>query len=1045
MAVKSLYWKNSTATGSSHGRMEEGSPPSLVTTATWWDVGTTTPTKYSEMLFNNQQPAGSFSGTVQPVGNPTNGQCWRSQNPISGTFDAGTWEFESIIVGIIGVTTPPQGRMRCRIYKSSNAQGTSGLTEITTATLEGNQIVVEATQHSTKASFVKGTPVTLEQEYLFCHLAWRIDVAAAGFNSSLASVQIRVGESVGPGIRSRLLTPNFTDGLVRNPNPDSVAVADSVSIAIGGTRLVSFGDTASVTDNLAAVQNTVRAAVDLATVADSTLVQLFQAGFVGLADAVNVSDTASVELTSPAQIPSVRVFVRTNGSDSLGDGSFVNPFRTVAKAADVSGFNDVIEVGDGDFVEMIPIVFNKNLTLKGNGPGRTRVVGSHPTGVITGFTSLVNRAKIQDLTLESTSPGAPLVHIPPTTLSVSGALVIARTVFLPPAGSLAIDDTAPDTVDYDVDVLNCVFFGTNQTGKGILSQKRDRVTVVNSIFKNLEFAVDIGGTGTGQRVMSQNNVFHNNFRNMRVGSLHFSDLESDPLFVDAVGGDFNILFSSPCRDSGRDLNADGYGDNNRLPADPSLFQPSQLGLDRGVFEFVGTTTLARINSTNILEILAAMAAESETFHDLIEAVRRDRFLETASAEALRDKWARFFNAFRIHDPVLMTWTLETWRSFLFELFKVFNDAPASQAPFRLGVAIHDAGLGPAERSEPFLISYYRERRFPLEAALKLKAKRPPNPTLTVTLTAGRFQIDRHWFRMKERDLLLPDDSTSVIYADGTTELDLLISQSEIDAVIFSSTNMLLRGGRQEAGLTGLLTFTQGSTQVVGTGTLFLNELLCTTCKVRRATDPFWYQIASVEDDTHLTLKRAFEQEDIFRKAATKSEVIEVFGIVRTAAGDIVEIKRPGLLGGEVLDSGADGQVLPTTNFRTITGNFTAADIGRRIRITGAANSGNDGIRTIVGIVSSIEVVLASTASMTAESDPPTLGTIDWELIRPGSVLVDTPEGRFGTYEIEMPLDIGSAPQAAQREKLIKQLMSVAKAVAKLGFFKYQDQGISTIL
>jgi hypothetical protein len=79
-------------------------------------------------------------------------------------------------------------------------------------------------------------------------------------------------------------------------------------------------------------------------------------------------------------------------------------------------------------------------------------------------------------------------------------------------------------------------------------------------------------------------------------------------------------------------------------------------------------------------------------------------------------------------------------------------------------------------------------------------------------------------------------------------------------------------------LTGTLEFTNGSDQVVGTGTLFLTELdYYTVIKKSTDADTLFIQVSSVEDDTHLTLLTPYQGTSQSGQTGVKSKWITAVG------------------------------------------------------------------------------------------------------------------------------------------------------------------------
>lgn len=176
-----LYFLDSAAPGSNFGQLQVGgSAPSTATTATGWTVDTVGATNYALMAYASERLSTTFSGTAQPAGNPDNslGDCFRSTSTLTGDFATGAW---TIAVPVIAVSAAAgqDGRVRVRLWKSSNATGTSP-TEITAGAVAGTT-VTNLTTGAEQVSTVTTASITgfsMTNEYLFVQIAWEITGAA---------------------------------------------------------------------------------------------------------------------------------------------------------------------------------------------------------------------------------------------------------------------------------------------------------------------------------------------------------------------------------------------------------------------------------------------------------------------------------------------------------------------------------------------------------------------------------------------------------------------------------------------------------------------------------------------------------------------------------------------------------------------------------------------------------------------------------------------------------------------------------------------------
>ena len=81
-----------------------------------------------------------------------------------------------------------------------------------------------------------------------------------------------------------------------------------------------------------------------------------------------------------------------------------------------------------------------------------------------------------------------------------------------------------------------------------------QLTVKNSIFKNFKSAIYGGSANLTLALINNFNLYHNNLTNLYYNnaaqSIGANSLTNDPLFADAVTGDFSLQTNSPCVDAG---------------------------------------------------------------------------------------------------------------------------------------------------------------------------------------------------------------------------------------------------------------------------------------------------------------------------------------------------------------------------------------------------------------------------------------------------------------------------------------------------------------
>jgi hypothetical protein len=210
MATKTFYIKDATAAGSSHGSLQDGgTAPSASDTGTGWIVGKTGANNTSIMVYDTRRAASTFGTTNElsnlATNNATTNASWRTETPLAGIFDAGTWTF-NFVMSPTSFAGTQNGRMNVRVYRSSNANGSANA--VTSAVTGTNVLVGTATGAMGSTSTDYDTTVTwtnpsfkLTNEYLFVVCQWEI-IAAGGANGS--DVVFRTGAS------ANIVSSNFT-------------------------------------------------------------------------------------------------------------------------------------------------------------------------------------------------------------------------------------------------------------------------------------------------------------------------------------------------------------------------------------------------------------------------------------------------------------------------------------------------------------------------------------------------------------------------------------------------------------------------------------------------------------------------------------------------------------------------------------------------------------------------------------------------------------------------------------------------------------------
>lgn len=253
MAAKTWFVTNTLV--SNHQQLSETSPGADATTSpqVGWVVGTTAPTVYSEFDGGTKQANGTFSATARPDGSiNTAGDCWRTATTYKGTFASANWTINGVVIGVTN-SGAQDGRMRFRLFRSANADG-SGATEITGAAQVGSTVTnLSTTQQNSSVTFNPGS-FSVDNEYIFVQVGWEI-TGAGGMSTT--DVVLRIGNTA-----ARVVTSDFTetrtitasiDGVVRSTQ----TITASIDAVVRSTRTA----TASV-DAIAQTTRTATASVD---------------------------------------------------------------------------------------------------------------------------------------------------------------------------------------------------------------------------------------------------------------------------------------------------------------------------------------------------------------------------------------------------------------------------------------------------------------------------------------------------------------------------------------------------------------------------------------------------------------------------------------------------------------------------------------------------------------------------------------------------------------------------------------------------------------
>lgn len=216
--MAAFTWYATDVDVSVHVEMSETDPGAEAyrSAVTGWIVSTGS-TNHSEMFRDVERAASTFVNTTPPDGtiDTTNGDCLRSALAYTGNFAAADWNVHFAARAQTSATGQ-DGRMRCRLLRGSNADG-SGATEITGAQQLGGlttNLLTTVTQVST-ATFNPGA-FSLASEFIFVQIGWERTGAAS---MTTADVNMRVGNGSGTGTRviSSDFTPTGPTAVVKDP------------------------------------------------------------------------------------------------------------------------------------------------------------------------------------------------------------------------------------------------------------------------------------------------------------------------------------------------------------------------------------------------------------------------------------------------------------------------------------------------------------------------------------------------------------------------------------------------------------------------------------------------------------------------------------------------------------------------------------------------------------------------------------------------------------------------------------------------------------
>ena len=353
---KVLYLKDAKASGSNHGSLQDGgTAPASTMIASGWIVGTVAATKYARLAYTAERASSAHLTTVEPSGSPNNavqtgaGDCFRSEDPISGRFQAGDWTFDLEVIGETQATSTHDGKIRVRVWRSTSATGANateltGATQVTGAYANLTNTVLQALQVVWAAPLFE-----LNGEYLFVQLAHQLD--GAGDNAA-SDVHLRVGSG------NVVTTASFSfvgvvTATVAVRGPDVVEEGTVVVRAFpGGSRLRELAEARRLSRIVGASRHQLARLVAAALAEGNTLLQVARSGsFLTDSARVVVSGSVVVQRVWWEEMGEIVAVVRTTGGEALGDGGTVVAATALSgsEALGDEGSNVAVVVLAGDY------------------------------------------------------------------------------------------------------------------------------------------------------------------------------------------------------------------------------------------------------------------------------------------------------------------------------------------------------------------------------------------------------------------------------------------------------------------------------------------------------------------------------------------------------------------------------------------------------------------------------------------------------------------------------------------------------------------------
>ena len=249
--------------------------------------------------------------------------------------------------------------------------------------------------------------------------------------------------------------------------------------------------------------------------------------------------------------------ISTSGSDD-NDGSEESPFATIQAGINASSDGDSILVDAGTYVENIN--YNgKNIVVQGEDRETTIIDGNQGGTVV-----LIGGGTLDEFTITNGSEGGVKIENDEEPV-ISNAIISGNTSSGSGGGILA-------TSYSDVTIKYTLIYNNNSSWGGGVYADND----ANVYIKNSTIAYNNASVGSGLMVYAYADIYvensivyfnnsNNTWSNASI-STSYSNVEgwggggidTDPLFVDHINGDFSLQPESPCIDAGNpDQDNDG--------------------------------------------------------------------------------------------------------------------------------------------------------------------------------------------------------------------------------------------------------------------------------------------------------------------------------------------------------------------------------------------------------------------------------------------------------------------------------------------------------